>query len=199
MTHFNWSQQVSIAGTVTNGISGDVVPGAQVRITKAPVAFVEALMALVERAVAPHPHLRKSYNHLFQGRQITVDSLKTAQVILDSLSRSCLFQADRLDETVTGGDGHYCFFNLPPGEYGVTAALSTLDHRYGISYQTVKVQATDHPLVFSQLDIEIALMANQAQLPISTIETADHNGFGADMVEPLSASYRALNAATAVR
>jgi hypothetical protein len=178
MTGLTGEQRVSIAGTVTNGVSGDVMPGAQVRITRAPVAFAARLMTTVAQTIAPHPHLRASYDHLFQHRSITADSLKTAQVILDSLSRSQLFQGGRPDATTTGGDGHYCFFNLPPGDYGVTAAISMLDHRYGVSHRSVQVEAAGNSLVFSQLDIEIDIsqMLPQAQLSVPRVPASDPDG-----------------------
>lgn len=170
MTCSKVEQRVSIAGTVTNGVSGEIIPGAQVRITQAPLAFAADLMAAVKKTIMPHSQLWKSYEHLFQHRPITADTLKTAQVILDSLCRSQLFQGSRPDQAVTGGDGHYCFFNLPPGDYGITAAISMLDHRYGISYRSVQVKAAVNTLVFSELDIEIALRGTQAQMPIPPIE-----------------------------
>ncbi len=162
MASLQQRQQVSIAGTVTNAATGEVIPGAQVRITQAPAAFAAQLMGLVDQAIAPNPHLQKSYSHLFHNRPITADALKTAQVILDSLRRSQQYLGHRPDETTAGGDGHYCFFDLPPGVYGVTAAISRLDHRYGMSHRSTRVQAALNALVFSQLDIDISLMQTQA-------------------------------------
>jgi hypothetical protein len=165
---------VSIAGTVTDGESGDIIPGARVRITHAPVAFATDLMTLVADAVAPYPNLAKHYEHLLQIHRITSDSLKTAQIILDSLGRSQQFLGHRPDETMAGGDGHYCFFDLPPGEYGVTAAMSTLDHRYGLSYRSVQVKGAVDLLAFSQLDIEISLthgLEEAGTLPIMAVDS----------------------------
>jgi hypothetical protein len=175
MTCSQCEHYVSIAGTVTDGGSGDIIPGARVRITHAPVSFAKELMALVGDAVTPQPRLAKHYEHLLQNHRITSDSLKTAQIILDSLSRSQQFVGHRPDETLTGGDGHYCFFDLPPGEYGLTAAISTLDHRYGLSYRSVQVKGAVELLVFSQLDIEISLthgMEDTKQLPIVPMDSA---------------------------
>lgn len=154
-------QRVSIAGTVTNRVTGEVIPGSRVRITNAPAPFAAELMALVEQAVVSRPQLQTSYDHLFQNRPITADTLKTAQIILDALERSQQFCGHRPDETQTGGDGHYCFFDLPPGNYGVSAAVSMLDRRYGMSHRSVQVKAAVNALVFAQLDIDIFLMTTQ--------------------------------------
>ena len=169
MTGLKTEQWVAIAGTVTNGISGEIIPRAQVRLTQAPLAFIAELMALIKRSIAPSPRLTAHYNHLFQNRQITPETLKTAQVIIDGLSRSQQFDGPRPDETFTGGDGHYCFFNLPPGQYEVTAAVSTLDRHYGISHRRVQVQHGTHRLAFSQLDIALALSNPLAQIPVYSL------------------------------
>jgi hypothetical protein len=158
------AQHVSIAGTVINQGSREIIPGARVRITQAPASFVAELMAIVQASVASNPRLARQYAHLFQNRPVTSDTLKTAQIILDSLSRSQQFTGHRPDETFSGGDGHYCFLNLPPGDYGITAAISTLDYRYGISCRSVQVRGAVQSLSFSQLDIEVALTNTMAPL-----------------------------------
>lgn len=169
MTGLHTEQRVSIAGTVTNEVSGEIIPGAKVRLIQSPIAFIADLMGLIERTIASNPRLMAHYSHLFEDRPITPDTLKTAQVILDGLPRSQQFDGYRPDETLTGGDGHYCFLNLPSGYYTVTAAVSTLDHHYGISRRSVQVKDGANALVFSQLDIEIALNNPQAPLPVCPI------------------------------
>lgn len=163
-------QRVSIAGTVTNRVSGEIIPGAQVRLTKAPMEFTANLIALIQQAIQANSCLKERYLHLFHHRPITSDTLKTAQMVLDALGRSQQFTGQRPDETVTGGDGHYCFLNLPVGEYGVTAAISMLDRRYGMSSRSVLVKPAINALVFSQLDIEIFLGELQTSFSIYPAE-----------------------------
>ena len=76
MTCSQCEHYVSIAGTGTDGSSGDIIPGARVRITHAPVSFAQELMALVGDAVIPQPKLAKHYEHLLQNHRITSDSIK---------------------------------------------------------------------------------------------------------------------------
>jgi hypothetical protein len=152
---------VSIAGTVIDGNSGEIVPGARVCITQAPVAFIVELMVMIQQAIATNSRLTENYAHLFQHRPITPETLKTAQIILNALCRSKQFLGYRPDETVTGGDGHYCFYDLPAGHYGITAEVARLDHRYGIAQDAVRVEGQGNTLAFSQLDLEMSLMSPQ--------------------------------------
>lgn len=160
-------QRVAIAGTITNTTTGEVMPQVLVRIAQGPEAFVALLMTSVEATLDHLPHLRANYNHLLAGRPITADTLRTAQIILDSFERSHLLTTPRHDQTITGGDGHYCFFDLPPGNYGLTATMATLDHCYGAIRGQVQVQHTDHWLAFSELDMALTLVPSHLPLPSS--------------------------------
>ncbi|MGF1567310.1 MAG: hypothetical protein ACFCVD_04445 [Nodosilinea sp.] len=157
-------QRVAIAGTVTNLDTGDIVPQVVVRITEAPPGFVAMLMATVEAVLVNHPELMAHYGHLL-NRAITADTLKTAQILLDSFERHHWLSTLRQDQTITGGDGHYCFFDLPPGPYTITGTVTTLNHRCGLVQAQVEVKQTELRLAFSRLDLAVALRPVQLAIP----------------------------------
>jgi hypothetical protein len=169
MFHPQCEHHVSIAGTVTNEISGDIIPGARVRITQAPAEFVGRLITLIRRAIATNPRLLEHYNEVFQCRPITRETLKTAQIVLDALERSHQYAGERPDETVTGGDGHYCFYDLVSGNYSLTTEVSTLDHHYGVTSCSVQVAGAFDSMAFSQRDIEVPVTSPSCPVLRATV------------------------------
>jgi hypothetical protein len=146
---------VAIAGTITNAATGEIVPLATVRITAAPVAFGEGLLATLAAAAARCPLLGASYSALLaQGGQ-RADPLATAQILLDRLEGPLALP--RPDQTLSGGDGHYCFLDLPPGHYCLTATYTVPDHCHGATAARVEVPASQRGLGFAQLDMALGL------------------------------------------
>ena len=70
--------RVAIAGTITNALTGDIMPQAVVRITAAPAAFAEGLMAFLVVAIAHRPDLQAQYSDLAAIWQQTQVPLTTA-------------------------------------------------------------------------------------------------------------------------
>jgi hypothetical protein len=168
-------QRVAIAGTITNAATGEGMPQVWVRITQAPTAFVAELMATLRTVLRLRPDLSASYGHLFDGRPITTDTLKTAQILLDAFERNCWLPSPRVDQTVTGGDGHYCFFDLVPGFYSLTATFMAPNTCHGSTQGQVLVQQSSQRLAFSALDLSMSLVPSQLSIP-AQLETLD---FGA--------------------
>jgi hypothetical protein len=158
-------QRVAIAGTVTNAATGEGMPQVLVRITQAPTLFIAELMATLEAELRLRPELRASYGHLFDGRPITADTLKTAQILMDAFDRHQWLPGPRADQTVTGGDGHYCFFDLVPGVYGLTATFMAPNYCHGSTQGQVMVQQSRQRLAFSELDLSMSLVSSQLSIP----------------------------------
>ncbi|NJL46078.1 MAG: hypothetical protein HC922_10960, partial [Leptolyngbyaceae cyanobacterium SM2_3_12] len=88
-------QRVAIAGTILNTATGEVMPQVLVRIAQGPTAFVAMLMDTIEAIVHDRPKFEANYRHLLTNRPITPDTLRTAQIILDSFERSQLLTTPR--------------------------------------------------------------------------------------------------------
>lgn len=158
----NQPYRVAIAGTVTNAATGDIVPQAVVRITAAPAAFVEGVMALLVAAIAHHPEVQTHSSDLIENWQQSLAPLEAAQRLLDRL----LPLAARPDQTQSGGDGHYCFFDLPPGFYQLTATY-TLPHRgHGVTSAEVEVTQSDRRLSFAIVDLAMSLLPGACPLTV---------------------------------
>lgn len=156
--------RVAIAGTITNAATGDIVPQAVVRITAAPAAFTEGMMAVLVAAIARHPDLQAHYRHLIESCQRSVTPLATAQRLLDRLEQSLALA--RPDQTQSGGDGHYCFYDLPAGAYTLTAT-STLPHRgQGVTSAQVEVLPSDRRLSFAVMDLAIGPVPGACPLTV---------------------------------
>ncbi len=158
-------QRVAIAGTVTNAATGEGMPQVIVQITQAPLAFVAELMATLETELIQHPDLSANYNHLFEGRPITTDTLKTAQILLDAFERNHWLSSSRADQTITGGDGHYCFFDLASGIYRLTATYLVPNYCYGSTQGEVLVEPSRLRLAFSELDLAMSLVPSPLAIP----------------------------------
>jgi hypothetical protein len=152
----NQPYRVAIAGTVTNAATGDIMPQAVVRITAAPAAFVEEVMALLVAAIAHCPEVQAHSSNLIEDWQRSLAPLATAQRLLDRLAQPLTLV--RPDQTQSGGDGHYCFYDLPAGSYTLTATY-TLAHRgYGVTSAQVEVLHSDRRLSFAAVDLAINLV-----------------------------------------
>ncbi|NJL47398.1 MAG: hypothetical protein HC929_07780 [Leptolyngbyaceae cyanobacterium SM2_5_2] len=167
-------QRVAIAGTVTNADTDEGMPQVLVRITQAPLVFIGELMATLETEIEQHPELKTSYGHLFDGRPITPDTLKTAQILLDAFERNRWLSTPRTDQIVTGGDGHYCFFDLASGLYRLTATYLVPNRCYGSTQGQVLVERSSLRLAFSELDLSMSLvpspLAIPAQMPAAMLD-----------------------------
>ncbi|MGG6238654.1 carboxypeptidase-like regulatory domain-containing protein [Nodosilinea sp. AN01ver1] len=155
--------RVAIAGTITNALTGDIVPQAVVRITAAPAAFAEGLMAFLVVAIAHQPDLQAQYSDLIASWHQTLVPLTTAQQLLDRLLPALALT--RPDQTTSGGDGHYCFFDLPPGQYRLTATY-TLPHRHGTASTLVEIVESDRRLTFTEANIAIRLQPGSHSLAV---------------------------------
>jgi hypothetical protein len=160
-------QRVAIAGTVTNVATEEGIPQVLVRITQAPAPFVVRLLEIIRQDVSNRPKLAASYQHLFAKRRVTADTLRTAQIILEAFEHHHWLSAPRPDQTITGGDGHYCFFDLPPGTYGLTATFTAPNYCHGVTQGQVEVQQSHQWLAFSELDLAMTLVPNQLSIPTS--------------------------------
>jgi hypothetical protein len=158
MANVKGRQRVAIAGTVTNMATTEGLPQVLVRITHAPQAFVDQLTRVVQDRI---PDLSERYRPLLQRSSGILDSLQTLQMILDEQSQNhgvlVSRPVSRMDQTLTGGDGHYYFLDLPPGLYTLTAVFVAPGLCYGFTRGHVQVQHTDHWLTFSQLDLALTL------------------------------------------
>jgi hypothetical protein len=155
---------VAIAGTITNALTGDIVPQAVVRITEAPAAFAERLMAFLVAAIAPQPDLQAQYSDLIAGWNQTLVPLTTAQRLLDRLVPSLALT--RPDQTTSGGDGHYCFFDLPPGQYRLTATYTLPNRCHGTASTPVDIAQSDRRLTFTEANIAIRLGPSSCPLAV---------------------------------
>jgi hypothetical protein len=160
----NQPYRVAIAGTVTNAATGDIMPQAVVRITAAPAAFVEEVMALLVAAIAHCPEVQAQYSSLIEDWQRSLAPLATAQQLLDRLAQPLTLA--RPDQTQSGGDGHYCFYDLPVGAYTLTATY-TLPHRgHGVTSAQVEVLHSDRRLSFAAVDLTISLITGACPLTV---------------------------------
>ena len=150
------SCRVAIAGTVTNAATGELMPQAVVRIAAAPTLFAEKLMAILAAAIAQRPLLQTHYRDLIEGWARASNPLATAQLLLDRLQYP--LGLPRPDQTRSGGDGHYCFFDLPPGLYTLAATYVLANQCHGATAAQIEVVASDHRLAFAELDIAIGLV-----------------------------------------
>lgn len=156
--------RVAIAGTITNALTGDIVPQAVVRITAAPAAFAEGLMAFLVVAIAHRPDLQAQYSDLIAGWNQTLVPLTTAQRLLDRLAPSLALT--RPDQTTSGGDGHYCFFDLPPGQYRLTTTYTLPNHCHGTASTPVEIAQSDRRLTFTEANIAIQLEPKSCPLAV---------------------------------
>ena len=150
-------QRVAIAGTVINAASQEGLPQVVVRITQAPLDCIQGFLSILEDALADHPSLMANYQRLIGGRPVTLDTLNLAQALFNTFERNQWLIAPRPDQTLTGGDGHYCFFDLPPGDYGLTATLAIPRVCQGTTQGRVRVDLSDQWLAFSALDLTLTL------------------------------------------
>lgn len=150
-------QRVAIAGTVINATTQEGLPQVVVRITQAPTDCIQIFLTILENALADHPQLMRSYQRLIGGRPPTADTLSLAQSLFNTFERNQSLVAPRPDQTMTGGDGHYCFFDLPPGSYGLTATLAIPHVCQGTTQGRVRVFPSDQWLAFSALDLTMTL------------------------------------------
>ncbi|MBD2231553.1 carboxypeptidase-like regulatory domain-containing protein [Phormidium tenue] len=156
--------RVAIAGTITNAATGDIMPQAVVRITAAPVAFIEEILAFLVAAIAHQPEVQANYSHMVEDWQRSLAPLAPAQRLLDCLESPLALA--RPDQTQSGGDGHYCFYDLPPGSYTLTATY-ILPHRgQGVTSAQVEVLHSDRRLSFAAADLAISLVPGACPLPV---------------------------------
>ncbi|MBE9135902.1 hypothetical protein IQ254_01565 [Nodosilinea sp. LEGE 07088] len=148
-------ERVAIAGTITNAVTHEVIPRAVVRITAAPEAFAERLMAILTSAIAHQPHLQAQYQDLLESWNRSLASLATAQLLFDRLGP--VLGLARLDETQAGGDGHYCFCDLPPGLYTLVASYTWLNHCHGSTSAQAEIAPNCHQHAFVELDMALSL------------------------------------------
>jgi hypothetical protein len=166
-------QRVAIAGTVINAATQEGLPQVVVRITHAPIACIHGFLKILEESLADHPHLIASYQRLMCDRPITPDTLKLAQLLFNTFERNQWLADPRPDQTLTGGDGHYCFFDLPPGDYGLTATLSIPQVCQGATHGRVQVNPSDQWLSFSALDLILALEPTARLTPSPSFASLD--------------------------
>lgn len=156
--------RVAIAGTVTNAATGEAMPQATVRITAAPAAFAEGLMALLVAAIAQRPDLQSHYGSLIAGWPNALAPLATAQRVLDRLGH--LLALARPDQTQSGGDGHYCFFDLPPGLYQLTATYTLPHYGEGVTSTQVEIVQSDRRLSFAVVNLALSLVPGACPLVV---------------------------------
>lgn len=160
MPHVMNRQRVAIAGTIANAATEEGLPQVRVRITQAPQAFSVMMMMTLKASIGDRAEFLDRYSHLFDEanpRSITADSLKTAQVVLDALENHHGLHGPRPDQTRTGGDGHYCFFDLPSGSYGVTATLLLPNQCHGSAQGYVQVPHSAQRFAFGELDLAMTV------------------------------------------
>jgi hypothetical protein len=157
--------RVAIAGTVTNAVTGEVMPMTTLRITEAPKTFGEGLLASLLAAIAQCPVLQANYHDLGQHCGPTTAPLATAQRLLDQFNTS--LRLPRPDQTHSGGDGHYCFLDLPPGLYRLSATYTRPNHCHGATTAQVEVTANPRSLTFAQLDLAITLVPGSWSLTVA--------------------------------
>ncbi len=158
-------QRVAIAGTVINAATQEGLPQVRVRITHAPLACVQDFLTILEEVLVSHPHLMAHYQRLMGERPVTSATLKLAQVLFDACERNQWLATPRPDQALTGGDGHYCFFDLPPGDYGLTATLYIPNLCQGSTHGRVRVDPSDQWLAFSALDLTLSLVSCESAIP----------------------------------
>ncbi len=157
------SCRVAIAGTITNAATGEVMPQAMVSITAAPDVFGEGLLGIVTAAMA---HCSTAcYDATPQVPTPSVGPLSTAQTRLDACGQ--ILGVARPDQTHSGGDGHYCFLDLPPGPYTLTATYSLADRCHGTITAQVEVPQICHWLTFAELDLAISLVPGASPPPVA--------------------------------
>lgn len=166
MIHSAHQQRVAIAGTVINAATQEGLPQVVVRITQAPVDCIQGFLTILEDALTDHPQLMISYQRLMGGRPPTADTLSLAQSLFNTFERNQWLIAPRPDQTLTGGDGHYCFFDLPPGDYGLTATLAIPQGCQGVTQGRVRVLPSDQWLAFSALDLTLPLSPTPQVAPV---------------------------------
>ncbi len=162
-------QRVAIAGTVINAATQEGLPQVVVRITQAPIDCIQSFLTILENAVADHPQLMIRYQRLIGGRPPTAETLSLAQSLFNTFEHNQSLVAPRPDQTLTGGDGHYCFFDLPPGDYGLTATLAIPRVCQGVTQGRVRVLPSDQWLAFSALDLTLSLTPDPSTLPGSPL------------------------------
>ncbi|PSR18292.1 hypothetical protein C8255_08065 [filamentous cyanobacterium CCP3] len=157
-------RRVAIAGTITNALTGDIMPQVVVRITAAPAAFGEGLMAFLVVAIAHRPDLQAQYSDLIASWHQTLNPLTVAQRLLDRLVPA--LDLTRPDQTTSGGDGHYCFFDLPPGRYQLTATYTLPNRCYGMASTPVDIAQSDRRLTFTEANIAVQPLPGSCPLPV---------------------------------
>lgn len=158
-------QRVAIAGTVINAATQEGLPQVIVRITQAPAACIQRFLEILEESLLAHPLLMANYRRLMVDRSITTETLQLAQALFNTFECHQWLVAPRPDQTITGGDGHYCFFDLPPGDYGLTATLTIPQVCQGSTHGRVRVDPSDQWLSFSELDLSLSLGPTARAVP----------------------------------
>ncbi|MEB3289541.1 MAG: hypothetical protein VKI82_06470 [Leptolyngbya sp.] len=156
--HPDHQQRVAIAGTVINAATQEGLPQVVVHITHAPLACIQLFLEVLEESLVPYPYLMAHYQQWMADRPVSADTLKLAQAIFDTFERHQWLVMPRPDQALTGGDGHYCFFDLPPGDYGLTATLNIPNVCQGLTHGRVQVHPSDQRLAFSALDLTLSLL-----------------------------------------
>lgn len=156
--------QVAIAGQVTEAHTGRALGGAQVLITSAPTAFVEALVTAAKLVTVIEPALDEARTTLDNPGASNAQRLQAAQTILDVLHARRLVRYRRPDRTRAAADGLFFFIDLPDGDYTLVASLSGVNTRYGQGQATATVTRSNGDMQLAATDIAIPSTTLRGQI-----------------------------------